>query len=401
MRTKTERNMPVFEGPDSLLQALADLSPLITSKAAQMDEKGVMDAEVFSAIRNTGILRALHPADLGGAEFTAPEMLPLMEELAHSDGSTAWSFMVASEVPAFFQRLPDPVQRKIFSKGCDVLARAPVSPRPGARKVAGGLQIDGRFLFASGSFDADWFFIGALVLEDDGSPALTEQGISDVRLCLIPAKEVKVLDNWQALGLRSTASHDIQIKDLFVPEEHTAPMLGSMPAEGPRIRQHSFYTTMGPMHLGVVLGIVKGMLEDLVEIAQSKRPFLNKKTIIRDEPLFQYRVGEMHIRYAAARSLALSESEAIWHFDDGKTVPPPIVRARYRTATAYVHDECSKLGAEIFKLAGTGVLYNTSNLQRRFRDLRAACQHVMANSEIYVPYGALTLGVKLADADLL
>ncbi len=401
MTNSAEQKLPVFGGPEPLLHALTALRPMIASRAAEMDETGAMSADVFSAIRNTGILRAMHPAYLGGAEFTAPDMLPIMEELGCSDGSTAWSFMVASEVPAFFQRLSEQVQRNIFRGGCDVLARAPVSPRPGARKVPGGLQINGRFPFASGSFAADWFFIGAIVLEEDGSPAVTEDGRPDIRLCVIPGDEVEVLDNWQTIGLRSTESHDVLIKDVFVPADHTAPMLGSMPADGPRIRQHSFYTSMGPMHMGVVLGIVKGMLNDLVEIAQTKKPFINPNTIIRDEPLFQYRIGEMHIRYAASRSLAVSESEAIWHFDGGRTVPPPIVRARYRAVTAFIHDECSKLGAEIFKLAGTAVLYNNSTLQRRFRDLRTACQHVMGNSEINVPYGALALGVNLPDPDLL
>ncbi len=41
---------------------------------------------------------------------------------------------------------------------------------------------------------------------------------------------------------------------------------------------------------------------------------------------------------------------------------------------AHVHSECVAVGNEVFSLAGSNVLYNDSSLQRRFRDLRSACQ---------------------------
>ncbi len=48
---------------------------------------------------------------------------------------------------------------------------------------------------------------------------------------------------------------------------------------------------------------------------------------------------------------------------------------------------------ELFQLSGTVPLYNGSSVQRRFRDLRTACQHIVASPEIYRPYGALLMNV--------
>jgi len=307
-----------------------------------MEAARAMAPDIFKKIVATGLLRALHPRSLGGAEYTAPQMLPLLEELARGDGSAAWSFMVAAEVPALFQRFPEHVLREVFSKSCDVAARAPLTPKAGSRRTAGGYRVSGRWPLASGSYDADWYIVGALVSPEGGSPAQAAEGRPDLRLFLVPGGQVKAIDNWDSLGLRSTKSHDIEIDDVFVAEDYSAPFTHNSPVayekgDIPRLRRLSFYTLMGPFHLGVILGIVRAMLDDLVELAQTKRPFLNPTVIYRDEPSFQTRVGTIAMRLAATRSLAVSESEAIWNYGDAEGIPPPLERARYRAATAHVH----------------------------------------------------------------
>ena len=185
-----------------------------------------------------------------------------------------------------------------------------------------------------------------------------------------------------------------------MPEEHSAIFSANSPhayeLDSPEIRKISFYSTMGPLHLGVILGITRAMLDELVEHAQTKRPFLNPSIILRDDPNFQQKIGSMEIRLSAARAFAISASHEIWKL--GGTASP-LQRTKYRAATAYVHDECSKIGTEVFRLGGTTVLYNDSLLQRRFRDLTTACQHIMGNPDIGGSYGALTLGADLAGAD--
>ena len=105
LNSKTENSiLPVYKGPSALLDALQDLHDEIIKASSQMENSKAMEKSVFQKIVDTGLLRALHPKDLGGAEYSAPEMLPLMEEIAKADGSTAWSFMVAAEMPAIFQR---------------------------------------------------------------------------------------------------------------------------------------------------------------------------------------------------------------------------------------------------------------------------------------------------------
>ncbi len=106
----------------------------------------------------------------------------------------------------------------------------------------------------------------------------------------------------------------------------------------------------------------------------------------------------MEIHLAAGKNFAIDESDQIWAAG-GKA--SSIERTQYRAANAYMHDECSKIGSEIFRLGGTGVLYNDSTLQRRFCDLTTTCQHIMGDQEIGVSLGAPTLGSDVADAEAL
>ena len=69
----------------------------------------------------------------------------------------------------------------------------------------------------------------------------------------------------------------------------------------------------------------------------------------------------------------------------------PVMSARYRSMVAHVHQECLAIANDVFSDAGTASLYDGSSMQRRLRDIRSACQHVIANTDIYHPYGALIL----------
>jgi alkylation response protein AidB-like acyl-CoA dehydrogenase len=50
---------------------------------------------------------------------------------------------------------------------------------------------------------------------------LDVKGIPETRTCFVKLSECEILDTWYTTGLRGTGSHDIAIRDVFVPAEHT------------------------------------------------------------------------------------------------------------------------------------------------------------------------------------
>tara|TARA_A100001011_G_scaffold348492_1_gene386367 strand:+ start:315 stop:587 length:273 start_codon:yes stop_codon:yes gene_type:complete len=65
---------------------LRDLHGKIISSSNQADNSGSIGKAGFQKIVDTGLLRVLYPKDQGGAEYSAPDMLPLIGEIAKADG---------------------------------------------------------------------------------------------------------------------------------------------------------------------------------------------------------------------------------------------------------------------------------------------------------------------------
>ncbi len=82
------------------------------------------------------------------------------------------------------------------------------APRGRAERSADGFRVSGRWPFASGVQHCDWA-MGGCVVQSDGEPELLPNGMPDVRLMLMPAASLEVLDTWSVAGLRGTGSHDM------------------------------------------------------------------------------------------------------------------------------------------------------------------------------------------------
>lgn len=382
---------PAYDGPEALLEAVRRLAPEITARAAEIEGGRSIPQDLARKIADTGLFRAMRPRALGGAEHRVPDMVPIIEELARADGSVGWSCMLGAEIPIVWQRLPEVTLQEIFGADPDALARGAIAPRPGIVSAEGGVRVNGRWPLASGSYDNAWIFVGGPVATPDGRPALDQDGQRDMRLVLLPWAQVKQHDNWDSLGLRATESHDVSVDDVFVPDARTAPWT-KLSSDGPRIGRLPLILAVAPFHLGVVLGIARGMIDDLVDLAHGRRAIVNPAIRMGEDTLFQHRLGGLETRLAAARCFALSEAERAWALGASSEPAPPLARARLRAAAAHVHSECMAIANDVYALAGASVLYASSTLQRRFRDLRSACQHVVGNDEIFVPYGALLVG---------
>ena len=79
-----------------------------------------------------------------------------------------------------------------------------------AMPVPGGYRVQGRWRYSSGCEHCDWAFLGATI---EGAAG----GYPDRCLFLIPRSDYEIIDTWHVSGLKGTGSHDIAVKDAFVP----------------------------------------------------------------------------------------------------------------------------------------------------------------------------------------
>ena len=141
----------------------------------------------------------LVPRRLGGAEADLAEHLQLLRELASADGSVGWTVMIGSSAPMLLGKLPPAT-----STWCTPMVptwwlpeRSTRPVRPPSSTAASGRAVVGRS--PAGAEHADWFLAHCMV--DDGS-------MPPLRMMVLPASDVHIVDTWTVSGLCGTGSHD-------------------------------------------------------------------------------------------------------------------------------------------------------------------------------------------------
>ena len=204
--------------------AAARVAAVARDTAAESERNRRVSPEVLDHLRIDGLGGAAVPAAVGGREIDPSDLLGLIETVARGDGSAGWVTMIyATSSVAGHYLHPDGLD-EVFAEGPASLTSGVLAPRGTAKRVDGGYMVKGTWPFASGSIDASWIALGAMA--DDAS-----------RLSFfLPRNEVEILDTWDVMGLRATASHDVAVDNRFVPDSRVFDLSGPSRTQEPIAR---------------------------------------------------------------------------------------------------------------------------------------------------------------------
>jgi alkylation response protein AidB-like acyl-CoA dehydrogenase len=244
--------------------------------------------------------------------------------------------------------------------------------------------VNGRWGFASGVHHTTWLSLGVLLSQGD---VLEPRGV------LIPTSAVEILDTWDVSGLRGTGSNDVTVKDLFVPDERTLHLVGGAPrVEGTLYR----FPLFGLLALGVAsvaLGIARGAIDDLTALATEKTPSGSRRRLA-DRGHAQMEVAKATAELAAAEAFISNDVGLIyWDASEGED-PDLHDRTRLRLASTHATRMAARVVDRMYDLGGGTSIYSSSRLQRAFRDVHAATQHMVVAPATYELTGRLLLGVE-------
>ena len=368
----------------SVLDNVRALLPEITVRAQEIEQARAVPRDLAEKLRIAGVFRRYVPRSHGGDEMWPDEGLTVIEELARADASVAWVAAVGSEGPSFYAYLPPDTYDKIYAAGPDVIHTGVINATGKAVRADGGYLFTGRWSFASGSNNADYICIhGVLDGEQPG-------GVPATRLGVVPAREVQIDDVWHVSGLKGTASNDIVVSDLFIPDEWTGTF-----AELPAVARHPLdqrplLARFGSEFAAVAVGIAQAALDDITDIARNKIPATSRSKLASD-PVAQYMTGQLATDLYMARTLLHQVAR-----DDQASVPfgPPdntamvIRRARLSRAASVA----ASVVEGAYSISGTTGLFESCPLQRRLRDVRAVTQHYMLSARsAFGPVGTAIL----------
>jgi alkylation response protein AidB-like acyl-CoA dehydrogenase len=363
-----------------LIERAAAVGGQIAGDASRHDVEGTFVEEGLQCLREAGLLALAVPADLGGLGATIRQVTMVQRELAHHCGSTALATSMHQHVVAFtawrFRRgMPgaEGTLRRVADEGILLVSTGGgdfTHPRGEAIKVDGGYRVSGRKQFASQSNFGD--VLSTMFVYED-----PEQGRRVLNMAVpVRAEGVTVLDNWDTLGMRGTASNDVVLEDVFVPEDK---VVANRPYGVVDPPLQVIASIAMPIISGVYLGVAEAAYEAAVPVARRKA----------EDPIVQRQVGLMAHRLKVA-SWALDGS-----IDEVGDDPDPSVQRFAAVMTA--KREIALAGIEVCDIAlevgGGPAFFRGSTLERCYRDIRAAKFHPLSPELTLVHGGRLALGL--------
>jgi indole-3-acetate monooxygenase len=378
----TTRTEPVAAA-ERLAVTAADL-------AAEGERARRLPPGLVKEIAEAGLFRLCVPASLGGLEAHPAVLVQAVEALARGDGAAGWCVAIAATSGLVGGYLPPEGAREIYGSAASV-AGGVFAPKGRALAGGDGFTVSGRWPFASGCTHCDWLMGGCVVLDGE-EPRLLPNGMPDVRLLLAPATAFTIHDTWHVSGLRATGSHDIELDTVFIPAEHGASVFSDRPREEGPLYAFPLFGLLAVAIAAVSLGIARGALDELVELAGGKVPTGGRRALA-ERATVQADAARADAAVRGARALLLEAVDEAWQRAAADGEVDTERRAALRLASTHAAAVCAEAASTAYRLGGGSAIYESSPLQRRFRDANAATQHMLVAPATWELTGRLLLGL--------
>ncbi len=378
-------------GPASVIDAARALAPQIRACAEQIERGRRLPATLVTAMARAGIFRACVPRTLGGGEVDVATMIGAIEAVAQADGSAGWCAMIGATSGVVSAYLEAPTAREIYASP-DVVTGGVFAPQGKAVAVEGGYRANGRWAYASGCEHCAWLMGGCVVLQD-GAPRLLPNGMPDSRMMLFPAASAQIIDTWEVSGLRGTGSHDIAVSDLFVPAACSVSLLTDRPRHSSPLYTFPVFGLLALGIAGVGLGVARAAIDALIELAGAKTPSGSRRRLAERAGI-QMQVADAEASLRSARAFLFETVSDAWQAAARQGTISTQQRALLRLAATHATISSAKAVDLMYNAGGGTSVYAASPLQRCFRDVHVATQHMMVAPPTYELTGRLLLGIE-------
>jgi len=391
---RTERQVHFI----TLAQALATK---FSDRAAEYDHAGTFPYENYADIRAAGLPALIIPKTYGGWGANLLETLLSMETLAVGDGSTALNVTMhmqtlgeAAETqswpPALFER----VCREAVESGVLVNSIA-TEPELGSPSRGGKPKTTATPVFDQSDKPVAWLINGrksfgsmSPALDYMIIPAVLQDGSETVARFLVPRHEgIEIVETWDAMGLRSTGSHDVVLHDVWVPAANILSSGATDKSAAGKATQGAKTNAWFMLCVSAVyVGIAIAAQQAAVRYAKTRIPTALGKPIAELETI-QRHLGQAELLLHQARTLLYYSAEQWDRYPDKRIELSPSITAAKVTATnnaIAAVDHC-------MRVAGGASMTKTLPLERYYRDVRGGLNHPVNDDQAFVLLGRMAI----------
>ncbi|HJY83217.1 MAG TPA: acyl-CoA dehydrogenase family protein [Candidatus Binatia bacterium] len=382
-----------------LLAVAEELANDFATRAAEHDQNNTFPFENVARMKETGYTALVLPEEYGGSGADLVDFCLCQERLAQGCGATALAInmhlfglgslvergdLVRSQSQQFVQAVGR--DRQIIGGGI-------TEPETGgnwglfvSRAVKDGdsYVLNGRKVFTSLAPVIDLFMVMVTVQDPDagllGGTFLLPKGTPGL----------EIIETWNAMGMRATASHDLVITDCRVPLDHAIRLrpIGEILPE-----DVSLFAWFSLSIASIYTGVAMAALNFAKEFANRHRP-LPLPRPIKYLPGIQFTVAEAEILLAATRAYTLETAKAWVNREDfsGEDGLRRVCMPKY-----FATNNAIRIVDLAMEIVGAVGIFKKHPLERYYRDVRAGTNHPFSNARTRELVGKNALGIKLLE----
>ncbi|MFF1515513.1 SfnB family sulfur acquisition oxidoreductase [Streptomyces sp. NPDC058305] len=363
------------------LAVAAGLAEAFRTEAPLRDAERRLPYAELEQLSASGLLGVTVPADHGGADVRQETLAEVFRLLASADASLAQIPQNHFVYVNVLRRQGTTEQRKFFfGEVLEGRRFGNAQSEAGTRHVQdirtrllplpdGSHELTGVKHYSTGALFADWI------------PVLARAEDANLYVAYVPrdADGLTVVDDWDGMGQRTTASGTVRLDAVTVPADRVVPH--HLTFQGPQL--HGAVAQL--LHAAIDAGIAGGALAEAAEFVRTKsRPWFESGVdTAAEDPLLIQRFGELDLQVRASEALLGVAARAVDAARDELTYASA-AEASLAVAAAKAHTTASAVlvADALFEVSGTRAALDSLNLHRYWRDARTHTLHDPARWKI-------------------
>lgn len=324
-----------------------------------------------------------------GLRGDVQSLVDAIELASYHDGAIGWCVMIGGTTGLNAGRLPEDFANEIYGDVRGVTGGFGRPSGTGYLNDDGDLVVSGQWAWGSGSSHCSWIGGGVSIVDHAGEPAKLPDG-GRAPFVYFKRDEVTLLDTWHSFGLRGSGSTDYVVEDVVVPAGRWVSTTGQDPlVDSPLYR----FSLLGALAVGVAavtLGLAARAIDELVALG-TKVPDASRRTLA-ERATVQAELAQADANVRSAKAFVTETVARCWTSASEGEITDEDKRLLRLSANNAV--ERSSAAVDLCYRAGGGTsVYQTSHLQRVFRDVHVATQHAMTAPRMMEPLGRMLFGL--------
>ena len=376
----------------TMLEKIEELRPMLDANGAQGEQNRRVLQESVDALEAIGAFRVTQPKKYGGYQGLSQDHVDVARAVGRGDGGTGWITALINMAGWLTALLPEQAQEDVWGEDRNTKVTVVLATNGKTRRVPGGYMVSGEWGYASGSWHAEWSFLGAELVDEDGN-------FDDAAQLLIPKSDLQYRDTWYVAGMRSSGSNTWVADDIFVPDHRvlrgSPALLGEYPGtneDTPAVYKAGWIPWLNVILAGAQLGIGRAVLDKV--IAGSNKPIAYTSIAHKsDSVAFQLDIAKAALTLDSADLMVARACREIDEPAAAGVYPDYLTRARNRAYVGWAAETVSKAIEMLLTAHGSGGFAEVNSIQRFWRDQAVAARHAFILPALgYELYGKALLG---------